>query len=152
MTRLLRAIMPMVLTAICFGTSLQGAMPASDSFALCGTTWIVTHIQGDPVKDNPITLILSGKEASGRTSGGNRYTAKIKLSNPDRLHFGPIASTRMASLGASGKQDAAFSQCLAATASYYLDHDYLVLLDSHFSKPIEFAPQSSGSKHWVETR
>jgi heat shock protein HslJ len=147
MSRLLRAIMPMVLTAICCGTSLRAAGPETNSYPLCGTTWVVTHIIGDPVKGHPTTLTITGNEASGQTSGGNRYTAKIKLANPYRLHFGPIASTRMASLGTSGKQDAAFFKWLDATASYCLDHDYLVFLDGHFSKLIEFAPQSVDPKH-----
>jgi heat shock protein HslJ len=137
----------MVLAAFCFVTSLRGAGSETISYPLCGTTWIVTHINGYPVTGHPTTLIITGNEASGRTSGGNRYTAKIKRANPYRLHFGPIASTRMASSGASGKQDASFFKWLTGTASYCLDHDYLVLLDRHFSKLIEFAPLSSGRKH-----
>jgi heat shock protein HslJ len=137
----------MVLAAFCFVTSLRGAGSETISYPLCGTTWIVTHINGYPLTGHPTTLIIKGNEASGRTSGGNRYTAKIKLANPDRLHFGPIASTRMATSGASGKQDASFFKWLTGTASYCLDHDYLVLLDRHFSKLIEFAPLSSGRKH-----
>jgi hypothetical protein len=53
----------------------------------------------------------------------------------------------MASSGTSGKQDAAFFKWVDATESYCLDHDYLVLLDRHFSKLVEFAPLSSGRKH-----
>lgn len=144
---LLGAVLSTVLTAICFGTSLRGADSGPNSYSLCGTTWVVKRINGYPVTGHPTTLIITGDEASGRTSGGNRYTAKIKLANPDRLRFGPISSTRMASLGTSGKQDAAFFKWLPGTASYCLDHDYLVLLDRHFSKLIEFAPQSSEPKH-----
>jgi len=107
----------------------------------------VKRINGYHVTGHPTTLIITGDEASGRTSGGNRYTAKIKLANPDRLQFGPISSTRMASLGASGKQDASFFKWLPCATSYLLDHDYLVLLDRQFSKLIEFAPQSSRPKH-----
>ena len=143
---LLRAVLPTVLAAIFFGTSVGWAGSEPISYPLCGTTWVVTHINGYPVTGHPTTLIISGNEASGRTSGGNCYAAKIKLANPDRLHFGPIGSTRMAPLGASEKQDASFFKWLTCTASYCLDHDYLVLLDRHFSKLIEFAPQSSVPK------
>ena len=143
----IRAVLTTVLAAICFGTSLRGADSEPNSYPLCGTAWVVSHINGYPVTGHPTTLIIKGDEASGRTSGGNRYTAKIKRANPDRLRFGPISSTRMASFGASEKEEASFFKCLPGTASYFLDHDYLVLLDRHFSKLIEFVPQSSGPKH-----
>lgn len=124
-----------------------GSLIAADSMAtepisLCGTTWVVTHLNGDPVLSHAPTLLLEGERASGR-GGCNRYTATIELGKKGSLHFGPIAATRMACLGDSGKREEEFFRGLAATSSYHLNRDYLVLLDGHFNKLIEFQPLCS---------
>lgn len=127
-------------------TSATAAAPLlTNSIPLCDTTWVVTHLSGDPVRDHAPTLLIVGGRASG-SGGCNRYTASVELGKKESLHFGPIASTRMACLGDSGKREEEFFRGLATTCSYHLNQGYLVLLDKQFNKLIEFRTLSSVKK------
>lgn len=128
------------------GTSFAASPAATETYPLCGTAWVVTQIEGYPVSGRAPTLLIIGKKASGFGGGANRYSCNIELGKKNALHFGTIASTRMACEGTARKQETDFFRGLAATASYHLNNDYLVLLDSHFNKLLEFAPRRSDAK------
>ena len=47
----------------------------------------------------------------------------------------------MACEGVEGVQETAYFKALSSAASYHLNNDYLVLLDSKFNKLVEFSAE-----------
>ena len=119
------------------------------AFPLCGTTWRATAIEGNAVKGRAPTLTIHeeinegirGHRVSG-SGGCNRYFSGVELGKEHAIHFGAVASTRMACEGLEGAQETAYFKALASAASYHLNNDYLVLLDSKFNKLVEFSAES----------
>jgi heat shock protein HslJ len=105
---------------------------------LCKTIWRSTTIEGNLVKGRAPTLTINGDRASG-SGGCNRYFSSVELGKENAIHFGTVASTRMACQGVEGVQETAYFKALFSVTSYHLNNDYLVLIDSKFNKLVEFS-------------
>lgn len=116
-------------------TELANQIPSSPR--LLNTAWVTTRINGDPVHDDAPTLTMEQNRAYG-SSGCNRYTGKVTLSDNNRLEFGPSASTRMACPSKADQQEAAYFRALASVSAYHLNHGSLILLDAQYNKILEF--------------
>jgi len=90
------------------------------------------------VKGRAPTLTINGDRASG-SGGCNRYFSSVELGKENAIHFGTVASTRMACQGVEGVQETAYFKALFSVTSYHLNNDYLVLIDSKFNKLVEFS-------------
>lgn len=123
---------------------LAFASAEQPAFPLCGTTWRATAIGGNPVKGRAPTLTINEEINGGRVSGSggcNRYFSGVELGKENAIHFGAVASTRMACEGVEGVQESAYFKALSSASSYHLNNDYLVLLDSKFNKLVEFSAE-----------
>ncbi len=104
---------------------------------LQNTEWIAIRINGDAIKGNAPTLTIEQDRASG-SSGCNRYTGNVTLGDNSSLQFGPAASTRMACVDDTDRQEAAYFKALSNVTSYHLNQGDLILLDKDFNKLIEY--------------
>ena len=116
---------------------IELARAISKPTPLIETEWVATRINGDAVSGNAPTLIIDGSKAFGNGSC-NRYTDQVSVGNKDSIQFGPTASTRMACPGNADGQEAAYFKALQNVTAYHLNHDSLILLDTHYNKVIEF--------------
>jgi heat shock protein HslJ len=100
--------------------------------ALGATRWVLVELGGEQVAaaatgDAPY-VELEGGRVSG-TGGCNRLTGTYETSE-DTLHFGALATTRMACDEAVMRRETAFLAALAATMRFELAGSSLVLLDA----------------------
>lgn len=119
-----------VLLAGCAGD--RAARTPNVRSKLAGTNWIVESIDGQRVtvldEAKPLQLVLSETDQRVAAHGGvNRFGGTYRVEN-DRLSFGPLLSTKMASTTEMNRQEQAFANALSQSNRYEIDGDTLVLL------------------------
>ena len=102
---------------------------------IVGPVWVAEAIAGTPAGDAPITLQLGADgRASGR-GGCNGYGGLYTLAG-DALHFGGLASTRMACAPALMDQEQRYFDALAKVTHYAVADDGALLLETGEGKEI----------------
>jgi heat shock protein HslJ len=111
--------------------------------ALEGTKWVLSAYAVDgTMKDALVTATTDATFADGQVSGNagiNQYNGPYEVDG-DRLSVGPLASTKMAGDEMIMEQEAAFLMALEAAASYEIDGDTLIIMDSSGAAVLEFSP------------
>lgn len=108
--------------------SADGARPP-----LVGTHWRLVELDGVALEvgedESAPSLVLDGESSRLSGSGGcNRLAGSYEVGD-DGVHFGPIASTRMACSEPVMARESAFLTALAAVTGHRLEESSLVLLD-----------------------
>ena len=122
-----------LLLAGCTGASEQAGQGAA---TIVGPVWVAEEIAGASASgEAPITLQLGADgRASGR-GGCNGYGGPYTLAG-DALHFGPLASTKMACAPALMDQEQRYFDTLAQVARYAVADDGALLLMTGEGKEI----------------
>jgi len=122
-----------LLLAGCPAAPERAGQAAAD---IVGPVWAAEAIAGAAVSgEAPITLQLGADgRASGR-GGCNGYGGPYTLAG-DELHFGPLASTRMACAPALMDQEQRYFDTLAQVAHYAVADDGALLLETAEGKEI----------------
>lgn len=109
---------------------------AQGAATIVGPVWVAEEIAGAPVSgEAPVTLQLGADgRASGR-GGCNGYGGPYTLAG-DALHFGGLASTRMACAPALMDQEQRYFDTLAQVARYAVADDGALLLMTAEGKEI----------------
>lgn len=101
------------------------------TLALQGIAWKPIKVLDQKVAESSrAEMILKEDLSTNGSSGINRFIGQYKLSEPNGLTFGPLATTKMASLSAedSAVEDKFFT-ALTRTKKYKLEKDKLTLLN-----------------------
>ena len=108
-----------------------------------GTKWVLSAYAVDgTMKDALVTATTDATFSDGQVSGSagiNRYNGPYEVDG-DKLSVGPLASTKMAGDAMIMEQEAAFLMALESAASYEIDGDTLVIMDSSGAAVLEFSP------------
>lgn len=103
--------------------------------------WLAESIRRRGVIDNLQTVLEIGRDGRVSGSGGcNRINGKAEISG-SRIHFGPVASTRMACAPAAMDQEAKFIEALGDARKWRIDdrRGKLYLLDAQGSEVLLLA-------------
>jgi putative lipoprotein len=124
-----------ILIVVTFTGQTEATAPAMpETPAILDVTWVAATIGGNPVAPNiQSSLSIAPDMRAGGRGGCNSWFAQAELTpelGDGTLVFSAVAATRMACLSeAATAQETAWFAALAATRSYRLDGDRLVLLD-----------------------
>jgi heat shock protein HslJ len=129
---------------LCCGLPLAVAACGDDGGqALEGTKWVLSaYAVNGTMKDALVTATADATFADGQVSGNagiNQYNGPYEVDG-DKLSVGPLASTKMAGDAMIMEQEAAFLMALESAASYEIDGDTLVIMDSSGAAVLEFSP------------
>ncbi len=144
MRPVLRAVLVVGLV-LCCGLLMAATACGGDDGgrALEGTKWVLTSYAVDgTMKDALVTAATDATFADGQVSGNagiNQYNGPYELDGDD-LSVGPLASTKMAGDAMVMEQEAAFLAALEAAASFEIDGDTLIIMDSSGAAVLEFSP------------
>jgi heat shock protein HslJ len=113
-----------------------GAPPAVIS--LVGTDWQLEDLGGVGVLEH-VEATLTFPEA-GKAVGNascNRFFGPVEISG-DSIHFGPLASTRMACPDAVANQEAKYLKALEGAERFAREGPYLIIYCKGMDKPLRF--------------
>jgi putative lipoprotein len=121
---------PILIIVSFTGQTAAAAPVAPVTPAILDITWVASTIGGNPVAPSiQSSLSIAADMRAGGRGGCNSWFAQAELGE-STLAFSAVAATRMACLSeAATAQETAWFAALAATRSYRLDGDKLVLLD-----------------------
>lgn len=131
-----------ILILVSFTGHTQATAPVAPATpGILDITWIAATIGGNPVAPNiQSSLSIAADMRAGGRGGCNSWFAQAELGE-GTLIFSAVAATRMACLSeAATAQEAAWFAALAATRSYRLDGDKLVLLGEARSELATLSP------------
>jgi putative lipoprotein len=120
-----------ILIIVSFTGQTEAPAPAAPATpAILDITWVASSIGGNPVAPNiQSSLSIAADMRAGGRGGCNSWFAQAELGD-STLVFSAVAATRMACLSeAATAQETAWFAALAATRSYRLEGNKLVLLD-----------------------
>jgi len=111
--------------------------------ALEGGKWVLSAYAVDgAMKDALVTATTDATFVDGQVSGNagiNQYNGPYEVDG-EKLSVGPLASTKMAGDAMIMEQEAAYLAALESAASYEIDGDTLVIMDSSETVVLEFSP------------
>ena len=112
--------------------------PATVSFSLPDTDWLLEDLAGSGVIDN-IRATLSFPDASKVAGNGscNRFSGPALIGG-SAIKLGPLASTRMACPEAIMNQETKYLNALQAAERYEWKDPYLLIYCKDFEKPLRF--------------
>ena len=115
----------------------------ASSVSLTDTQWTLTELNGNPIMPGTTISAQFNKDGQvGGSSGCNRYSTTYTVQG-DQISFGePGASTLMACLPPIMDQEAAYQEALAATSSFEISDDELILYDAGEDPVAVFAVES----------
>jgi heat shock protein HslJ len=113
-----------------------GAPPAAIS--LVGTEWDLEDLGGAGVLEN-VEATLTFPEAGKAAGDGscNRFFGAVEISG-DSIHFGPLASTRMACPDAVANQEARYLKALEGAERFTREGPHLMIYCKGMDKPLRF--------------
>jgi heat shock protein HslJ len=123
-----------------------GAAQSAAASAPTGVDWLLTSIEGKPVKIGPpgamAALRLDSKtgEAVGRAVC-NQFHGHFDLDEAG-LRFGPLATTRMACQGPAQDEETRYLKGLQETSRWSRDGDRLVLSNAAGKTLLEFSARA----------
>jgi heat shock protein HslJ len=112
------------------------APPAANS--LVGTEWHLEDLGGVGVLVN-VEATLTFPEA-GKTAGNsscNRFFGPVEITGAS-IHFGPLASTRMACPDAVANQEAKYLKALEGAERFAREGRHLMIYCKEMEKPLRF--------------
>lgn len=105
-----------------------------------GSRWLLEDLGGKGVLDSAqATLEFT---APGRVSGRgscNRISGPVSVEGM-RIHFGPLASTRMACAPAVNEQETSYLKALGSARRFERKGDSLLIYCKGLAKPLRFTP------------
>jgi heat shock protein HslJ len=128
-----------LVAAGCHKPAAAPAAPATPAPApLTGSSWLLEDLGGKGVIDNAQSTIAfaEGGKVSGR-GGCNRYFGTVEVSG-EKLHFGPMGSTKMACPPALMDQEDRFLKALQDAERYKMDGAFLLIYCKGLEKPLRF--------------
>ncbi len=131
-----------ILIVVTFTGQTEASTPVAPvTPAILDITWIADTIGGNPVAPNiQSSLSIAADMRAGGRGGCNSWFAQAELGE-GTLVFSAVAATRMACVSeAATAQETAWFAALAATRTYRLDGDNLVLIDEARSELATLSP------------
>jgi putative lipoprotein len=121
---------PILIIATFTGETQAATTTAPATPAILDITWVAATIGGNPTAPNvQSSLSIAADMRAGGRGGCNSWFAQAELGD-GTLVFSAVAATRMACTSETATaQETAWFAALAATRSYRVDGDKLVLLD-----------------------
>jgi heat shock protein HslJ len=119
------------------------ARQEASSVSLMDTQWTLTELNGNPIMPGTtISARFSEDSLVGGSSGCNRYSTTYMVQG-NKISFGEQgASTLMACLPPIMDQESAYLEALAATTSFEISDDELILYDDSDNPVAVFAVES----------
>lgn len=106
--------------------------------ALLDIVWRAETLNGAPVIEfSELTLSIASDMRAGGKGSCNNYFAQARLEE-ESLRFSAVAATRMACAEPVNAQEAAFFAALAATATWRIEGELLLLLDAQGTTLVSF--------------